>query len=84
MTVDTGCFTALTALHLACQSLRAGESTTSIVAGSNIMLNPDMFETLASVGYEQASTWRYVWAPANRRVRFLSSAGKSYAFDDRA
>ncbi|KAL3429943.1 hypothetical protein BDV09DRAFT_200122 [Aspergillus tetrazonus] len=65
MTVDTGCSTALTALHLACQSLRAGESTTSIVAGSNIMLNPDMFETLASVG-------------------FLSSAGKSYAFDDRA
>jgi acyl transferase domain-containing protein len=52
MTVDTGCSTTLTALHLACQSLRAGDSTISVVTGSNIMLNPDMFETLASVGYE--------------------------------
>ncbi|CAH0043544.1 unnamed protein product [Clonostachys solani] len=51
MTVDTGCSTTLTALHLACQSLRAGDSTTSVVTGSNIMLNPDMFETLASVGF---------------------------------
>uniref|UniRef100_A0A8H7N2E1 Carrier domain-containing protein n=1 Tax=Bionectria ochroleuca TaxID=29856 RepID=A0A8H7N2E1_BIOOC len=51
MTVDTGCSTTLTALHLACQSLRAGDSTISVVTGSNIMLNPDMFETLASVGF---------------------------------
>jgi len=52
MTVDTGCSTTLTTLHLACQSLRAGESQVSIVAGSNVMLNPDMFESMSSLGYE--------------------------------
>ncbi|RHZ73806.1 hypothetical protein CDV55_100878 [Aspergillus turcosus] len=41
--VDTGCSTSLTLLHLACQSLRTGESTMSIVGGSNVLLNPDMF-----------------------------------------
>ncbi|RAH86337.1 ketoacyl-synt-domain-containing protein [Aspergillus japonicus CBS 114.51] len=41
--VDTGCSTTLTLLHLACQSLRAGESDMAIVGGSNILLNPDMF-----------------------------------------
>ncbi|KAF5861263.1 hypothetical protein ETB97_000455 [Aspergillus alliaceus] len=49
MTVDTGCSTTLTTLHLACQSLRNGESDVSIVAGSNILLNPDMFETMSSL-----------------------------------
>ncbi|RAL13057.1 type I polyketide synthase [Aspergillus homomorphus CBS 101889] len=41
--VDTGCSTTLTLLHLACQSLRAGESEMAIVGGSNILLNADMF-----------------------------------------
>lgn len=50
MTVDTGCSTTLTTLHLACQSLRNGESDVSIVAGSNILLNPDMFESMSSLG----------------------------------
>ncbi|RJE27111.1 polyketide synthase [Aspergillus sclerotialis] len=41
--VDTGCSTTLTLLHLACQSLRTGESNMAIVGGSNVLLNPDMF-----------------------------------------
>ncbi|KAJ5822474.1 hypothetical protein N7447_004814 [Penicillium robsamsonii] len=41
--VDTGCSTTLTLLHLACQSVRAGESEMAIVGGSNVLLNPDMF-----------------------------------------
>ncbi|PYH81778.1 ketoacyl-synt-domain-containing protein [Aspergillus uvarum CBS 121591] len=40
--VDTGCSTTLTLLHLACQSLRPGESDMAIVGGSNILLNLDM------------------------------------------
>lgn len=56
MTVDTGCSTTLTALHLACQSLRSHDSNISVVTGSNIMLNPDMFETLASVGYDTVTS----------------------------
>lgn len=50
VTVDTGCSTGLTALHLACQSIRAGEASMSIVGGANVMLNPDMFISMSSLG----------------------------------
>ncbi|KAK3399711.1 putative polyketide synthase [Sordaria brevicollis] len=49
MSVDTGCSTTLTALHQACQSLRSGESTMSIVGGANLMFNPDMFLAMSSM-----------------------------------
>ena len=51
MSVDTGCSTSLVALHLACQSLRQGESTMSIVGGANVMLNPDNFVSMSSLRY---------------------------------
>ncbi len=51
MSIDTGCSTTLVALHQAIQSLRAGEVDMSIVGGSNVMLNPDMFKTMSSLGY---------------------------------
>lgn len=50
VTVDTGCSTGLTALHMGCQSIRTGESKMSIVGGANIMLNPDMFISMSSIG----------------------------------
>ena len=56
MTVDTGCSTSLTALHQACQSLRARESDMSIVGGANVMLNPDMFAVMSSLTYVDATT----------------------------
>lgn len=49
MSVDTGCSTTLTALHQACQSLRAGESNMSVVGGANVMLNPDNFIAMSSL-----------------------------------
>lgn len=50
MTIDTGCSSTLVALHQAIQSLKTGEADMSVVGGSNVLLNPDNFKTLSSVG----------------------------------
>ena len=43
LTIDTACSSSLVALHQAVQSLRSGHSTTSIVAGANILLDPGTY-----------------------------------------
>ncbi|CAI7652959.1 unnamed protein product [Penicillium glandicola] len=50
MTIDTGCSTALVALHQAVLGLRTGEADMSIVSGCNLMLSPDMFKVFSSLG----------------------------------
>ena len=51
LTMDSACSASTSALHLACQSLRTGSSTVSVVAGANIMLEPDIMLALSSLKY---------------------------------
>ena len=50
MAVDTACAGSLTALHVACQSLRVGETPVAIVGGINIMATPALVVALDAAG----------------------------------
>jgi len=51
MTVDTACSSSLIALHLACQSLRDGESDMSLVGGVNFMCTPEYNFTMSALHF---------------------------------
>lgn len=54
LAIDTACSSSLVAVHLACQSLRAGESSLALVGGVNLMLSPAITINFAKAGFMAA------------------------------
>ncbi|KAH7330434.1 reducing type I polyketide synthase [Rhexocercosporidium sp. MPI-PUGE-AT-0058] len=51
MSVDTACSSGLVALHLSCSDLWAGESSMGIVAGSNLILSPELNIAMSNMSF---------------------------------
>lgn len=50
MPVDTACSSALTAIHLACESLKRGECRMAVAGGVNLYLHPSKYQVLSQAG----------------------------------
>ncbi|KAF2637935.1 ketoacyl-synt-domain-containing protein [Massarina eburnea CBS 473.64] len=57
--VDTACSGGLVALHLACQSLRNGETSMALVGGSNIMSSVEQFLFMSNLSMLSPSSRSY-------------------------
>jgi acyl transferase domain-containing protein len=49
--VDTACSSSMYAFHLACQSIRLGESTMALVGGTNAITSPAYLRTLSAMRF---------------------------------
>ena len=51
MSIDTACSSSLVAIHLACQSLRCGESDIALAGGVSLMIAPELLVSMSKVGF---------------------------------
>lgn len=49
VTLDTACSSSMSALHMACDCLRKGDSKMAIVSGANLMLDPSIMLALSTL-----------------------------------
>jgi len=50
ISVDAACASSTYALHLACQSIRMGDCTAAIVGASSLIVNPNTWVMLDTMG----------------------------------
>ena len=48
-TLDTACSASTSALHMACECLRKGDSNMAIVSGANLVLDPEVMFSLSTL-----------------------------------
>ncbi|WP_162232570.1 polyketide synthase, partial [Methylogaea oryzae] len=68
LAVDSACSSSLTALHLACQALAAGDCRTALVGGVNLSLHPSKY-----IGLSQGR-----FASSDGRCRSFGDGGDGY------
>ena len=51
ISIDTACSSSLVATHLACQSLRYGESDVAIAGGVSLIIAPELLVSMSKVGF---------------------------------
>lgn len=67
-TVDSACSSSLTALHLACESIRRGECASALAGGVNLSLHPSKYLQLGALGF----------ASTDGRCRSFGEGGDGY------
>ncbi|MBJ7901758.1 beta-ketoacyl synthase N-terminal-like domain-containing protein [Streptomyces sp. DSM 110735] len=68
LTLDTACSSSLYAVHLACESLRRGESALALAGGVNLSLHPSKYQMMA----------RYQFLSSDGRCRAFGDGGDGY------